>query len=182
MAIDLTKLFGSEDSDKKMRNTLLKALKENHIETFDYLKFRQAVLQLQQMDLDAATSFKSAFATASTMGLTKAKLKKTGDHYLNVLNKEKRIFAEALGNQITNKVEAKKIKATEYNSKISACESKILELQKEIEAYKTKMANIDTEIEKDQHRISETRDNFNQAFSNIFETIEEDMGLIDQYL
>ena len=133
MAIDLTKLFEpSELSDKKLRGTLLKALKENFLKDFDYLKFRQSVSQLKEMDLDEKTSFKSAFATASTMGLTKSKLNKTAQHYLNVLDKEKRSFAEALNNQVASKVDAKKIKTDEYQKAIKTAEEKIKQLQTEI--------------------------------------------------
>jgi len=183
MAIDLTKLFSADElSDKKLRGTLLKALKENFLKDFDYLKFRQSVHQLQAMDLDEKTSFKSAFATATTMGFTKAKLNKTAQHYLNVLDKEKRSFAEALNNQVASKVDAKKIKTTEYQKAVKTAEEKIKQLQNEIENDKTKITNIDQEIENDQLKINETRDKFLVSFDNIYESIRKDVGLIDEYL
>ncbi len=182
MTIHLGELFESESGDKKIRSALLKALKENHQEGFDYLKFKKALQQLKEMGLDEETAFKSAFATASTMGLTKSKLKKSSDHYLNVLKKEQRVFAEALGNQILTKIDAKKNKTESYQKEIEVCKNKIEELKRTIDLLEQKISQVDSEVEKDRDRIEKTKEDFNRSFSEIFESIEKDVSLINQHL
>ena len=67
MAIDLKKLFLGDEQDK-FSVALVKALKSSAQPGFDYLKFKQSVKTMADMNMDTETSFKSAFATASTHG------------------------------------------------------------------------------------------------------------------
>ena len=68
----LVEIFGSHgDIDSKSVDFLAKALDKNNIPGFDYLEFKQSLTALKKMGMDAETSIKSAYATASTVGLTK---------------------------------------------------------------------------------------------------------------
>ena len=108
MTINLKDLFGNaEGSNDKVLLKLLTAIKEGQQKDFDYLKFKQSYKSLCEMGMDESTASKSAFLTASTMGLTKDKLMLTVQHYKNILNREKEQFAVALKNQISNNIDAK---------------------------------------------------------------------------
>src|SRR5690242_18768533 len=72
-------------SDQRIMSALLKALEENNMDGFDFLEFKNSLKALSQMPLDEATKFRSAFATASTMGVTVAKLLDSVDYYKKVL-------------------------------------------------------------------------------------------------
>ena len=78
----LKEIFGSDlGLDSKSVDFLTKALAKNNLDGFDYLEFIQSLKALADLGMDEGTSIKSAFATASTVGLTKAKLVQTGKHY-----------------------------------------------------------------------------------------------------
>lgn len=183
MQIDLKKLFrkGEESSDKLFQ-TLLKAIANAHIKEFDYLKFRQSVQSMMAMDMDESTSIKSAFATASTMGLTKDKLLKTAYHYQTALNKEKEKFAVALKNRIAKDVDGRRLDAQKYAQEIESHKAKIEKLQKEIELYQGKVDSVEADVNKALSKIEATRDSFKGTFDGLYSQLEEDIENIETYL
>ena len=75
MQSKLKSIFGNHHGlDERSINVLTKALENANLPGFDYLEFKQSLAALTQMNMDEAMAIKSAFATASTMGLTKEKL------------------------------------------------------------------------------------------------------------
>jgi len=183
MTIDLTKLFASEeDIDPKSKQALIKAIKSNALKDFDYLKFKQSLKTLQEMGMDQETSIKSAFATASTMGLTKSKLLQTAKFYNTILNKEKSKFAEALQNQMDVKVSKKRENTAKLGDKIKEYELKIEKMQNEISLYKQKMENVDEEINAAKEKLEGTKNSFINAYNSVSSIIREDISLITDLL
>lgn len=184
MKIDLKKLFASrkEDADARMHATLIKAIKENARDDFDYLKFKQSVLTMKDMNMDEETSVKSAFATASVMGLTKEKLLKSAQRYKVVLDKEKEEFAKALKNQIAHNVDGKRVEAERLIKEIEHHKRKIEQLQKEIEAYQNKIDSVEDVVAEAKSKIEGTRDRFKSTYDDLYEQIEDDMITFDKYL
>ena len=75
MQKDLKSLFGATHGlDEKSLNFLVKALEKNNLPGFDYIEFKQSLGSLLSMDMLEETAFKSVFATATSVGLTKDKL------------------------------------------------------------------------------------------------------------
>ena len=85
---------------------------------FDYLKFKQSVEQLAGLKLDVPTSLKSAFVTASTMGVTKDSLLQSARHYLTILGDEKKQFDQALNNQVQQRIDSKKAELQQLQQQI----------------------------------------------------------------
>ena len=83
----------------KFSNILMTAMAKKNLEGFDYLEFKQSLQSLSNMQMDEATQYKSAFAMAKTMKVTKKKLLDAASYYLKVLENENRKFYEALKNQ-----------------------------------------------------------------------------------
>lgn len=183
MTIDLKKLFASDNEiDTATYNALLKAIKEKHQDGFDYLRFKQSVKSMQELDMDEDTSIKSAFVTASTMGLTKKKLLSSTKFYMNILNKERESFAEAMRNQLKSKVEAKKVEAEKLAAKIEDYKKKITKMQEEMELYQNKIDSVDGAMESARKKIEDTRDKFETTYHSIKEIIENDTSKIEGIL
>ena len=183
MTIDLKKLFSSDHSvDTATFNALLKAIKEKHQEGFDYLRFKQSVKSMQKLDMDEDTSIKSAFVTASTVGLTKAKLLSSTKFYMKILNKERESFADAMRNQLKSKVEAKRVEAEKLAVKIEDYKKKIQKMQDEMELYQSKIDSVDSEMEAARNKIEKTRDKFETTYNSIREIMENDITKIDSIL
>lgn len=95
--------------DQTILDTLFKSLSDNNLQGFDYFEYKQSLKTLRGM-LDEQTAFKSAFATAATMGITKEKLLETANFYVKVLEKEKEKFDEAARSQGGATIEQKRKK------------------------------------------------------------------------
>jgi chromosome segregation ATPase len=183
MKVDLSELFkGNEDSDKAIMRTLLRAIKEEHKNEFDYLSFKQSIKNLGSMDLDTVTKFKSAYATASTLGITKDKLIKSAKAYQYALENEQTSFANALKHQLEVKVHGKKDDAEKYKKKIAEYKEKIAKMEKDIKVFENEIDKVDEKMAEAKSKIDNTKNKFEKTFSSVYNTIKEDIGLIDQYL
>lgn len=183
MTIDLKKLFASDDNvDSATFNALLKAIKEKHQDGFDYLRFKQSLKSMSKLDMDEDTSVKSAFVTASTLGITKTKLLNSTKFYMTILQKERESFAEAMQNQLKSKVEAKKVEAEKLAVKIQDYKKKIKKMEEEMALYQNKIDSVDSEMESAREKIEQTRDKFEATYSSIVEIMEDDLNKIERIL
>ena len=169
MTIDLKTLFNLDPSlDDRMITEILKAFKDANTSNFDYIRFKQSVESLLKMNMDEATSIKSAYATVSTMGYTKEELVNSVQQYLNILKKERVEFITALKAKIEGNVEGPKSKIEELNARIHKNENKMEELKQENEILKGNINQIKAEIDTDQSRIDQTKERFLNVY-NVFE-------------
>ncbi len=183
MKIDLKELFQLDEKfDQKSVNALLSAIKNNHIDEFDYLKFKSSVLNLMEMDMDEETGIKSTFTTAQTLGLTKNELLKTVSHYKNIIKKEKESFARALNNKLEESIVAKKEEGVKLENKIAELENKIKEYKAAIEQGQTKLSKIDDEIARVKSKIAKTKTNFVTVITQIEDVIKEDERKIQELI
>ena len=183
MNIDLNELFNpNRDLDEKSTMALLRALVGSHNSGFDYLKFKQSVKSLGAMNMDEGTSYKSAFTTATTMGLTKKKLLASANRYLGVLQGESETFTDALRAQIDKNVNSRESMIAQLEERISENKAKISELEREIQLYQTKIDNVDTDIEAAQTKIDGTKEKFRNSYVTITDILKKDIELIDLYL
>lgn len=183
MTIHLKDLFEvSEQMNDKVLTKLLIAIKESQQKDFDYLKFKQSYKSLIDLGMDEATAAKSAFLTASTMGLTKDKLLQTVQYYKNVLHKEKEQFALALKNQVANNVDAKTIEIKRLHDKMEEHHRKILQMQKEQDVMTAQIKNLEEAAILSRQKIEETRDQFKATYDQLLTEIEVDGRLYDQIL
>jgi chromosome segregation ATPase len=183
MTKDNKAIFGSHHGlDDRSVDSLVKALERENLPGFDYLEFKQALYALQQLNMDEATAFRSAFATAATMGLTKEKLLKTADHYKNVLAKEKQSFDQAMQNQIVQRVDGKRKEVILLQKRIEEYQAKIQQLNTEIEKAERTIADADATIEAARASIEDVKEKFELTYFSITKQIDLDIEDIQQYL
>ena len=173
---DLKKLLDlPTDIDSKSTNLLLKAIKEHNREGFDYLEFLVSVDKLKAMDMDDLTAIKSAYATASTFGLSKDTLVSSGQYYISVLRKEYEAFKDALTRQIEKKIVAPKAKVQKMEKEYSEIDKKIEELIKRKERFKEEVDKIKSNLDKDQEDLTQREQKFNDTFNTIKDAIERNI-------
>ena len=183
MTINLKDLFAvTSEMNEKVLLKLLTAIKDGQQKDFDYLKFKQSYKSLCQMGMDESTAAKSAFLTASTMGLTKDKLLNTVQHYKNLLNKEKEQFAVALKNQIANNIDAKALEINRLQERTEENKRKIQQLMDEQIIIESEIAKLRESAELSKSKIEDTRDQFKNTFAILYAEIEEDGSLYDRIL
>jgi len=182
MQQDLKSLFQSYGLDEKSVDFLTKALERNNQPGFDYLEYKQSLTALSKMNMDEATAFKSAFATAATMGLTKDKLLTTADFYKGILNAEKQQFDKALQNQVQTNVHSKQEEAKKLKVQIEEHRAKIKELEAQIVKNQSIIDRTDEDIRTATEKIETTRGHFETTLKGILGDIDKDMNNINQYL
>ncbi|MEN9414098.1 MAG: hypothetical protein RLZ62_402 [Bacteroidota bacterium] len=168
--------------DNKFLEALATALEKSNQEGFDYLEFRQALKNLSGMNLDEQTAFRSAFGTASTMGITAARLLESAQYYLQVLSGEKKKFSEAHEQQRTRLIGNREAEAQSLDQMIQEKNEQIARLSREIEEHQAKKAEIAAEITESTLKIETTRANFEASFAAVTEQISSDAAKISQYL
>ena len=83
----------------KFLEVLFGALESSNQEGFDYLEFKDFLRSLANVPMEDSIRFKSAFATAQTMGATKDKILESARTYMDLLKKEEVKFQDALHGQ-----------------------------------------------------------------------------------
>lgn len=176
MNLNLKEIFDDKNQlDKKSLDFLLNAIEKNNQNGFDYLEFKQALIRLEHLDIDEGTAIKTAFATATTVGLTKDKLVDSADYYLTILKDEFKQFNTALEKQMESRVHSKEKQKTALESKKATLQKKINTLNAELKDLENKLNNIDTEADAARKKIEETSERFGQTLHAISKRIEADM-------
>ncbi|HMQ59176.1 MAG TPA: hypothetical protein PKE06_00835 [Flavilitoribacter sp.] len=183
MQSKLKSIFGNHHGlDERSINVLTKALENANLPGFDYLEFKQSLAALTQMNMDEAMAIKSAFATASTMGLTKEKLLQTADHYKKVLMAEKAEFSKALQENLRSKVEGKRLEVEKLKKQVEEFKAKIRELEEGITKKQAVIDTADEQIQADKERIEATGEAFEKTLQSLMNQIQMDIDHIQQNL
>ena len=183
MQNNLKPIFGGTHGlDPKSVDFLTKALAKSNLPGFDYLEFKLALTRLSEMNMEESTAFKSAFATAQTVGLTKSKLIDTANHYKKVLQKERDQFGQALENQIQKKVAGKQKEVEKLKAQIAKHQEKIQQLQSQVDQYQSTINGADQEISDAKSKIETTKDGFEHTHQSILNQIEKDIENFNKYL
>lgn len=184
MQKNLKNIFGSHHGlDEKSVDFLINALDKNNLPGFDYIEFKQSLSALHdQMDIEEATAYKSTFATASVLGLTKEKLLKTADHYRSILNAEKVQFDAALEKQVEQRVVSKQQEVAKLRKQIEEYKKAIADLEKKIASANDIISRADDEIAGTKDKIESTREAFERTLQSILNQIQLDMESINKHL
>lgn len=175
--------FGENHNlDEKSMESLVTALERENLPGFDYLEFKQALARLGSLGMEEAMVFKSAFATASTIGVTKEKLLKTASHYKNVLAKEKKSFDSAMNKQVKAKVDGKRKEVELLKKKLAQYEAKITELEQLKERATETIDTADATIENAQAGIDKVKTRFEATLKALINQIDKDIEDIGTYL
>ncbi len=176
-------MFGSHHGlDERSMESLLQALERENLPGFDYLEFKQALARLQEMDMEENVAFKSTFATASTMGLTKEKLVKTAKHYQQVLAKEKKNFDSALQKQRKDRIDGKLREVELLKKKVTEYKAKIGQLEAQIEKSEKTIAEADSKIQEASDNINAVQERFEKTLQALLNQIDKDIEDINTYL
>ena len=183
MQKNLKDLFGSDHGlDEKSVKFLTSALEKNNLPGFDYIEYKQSLVALAGMSMEEETAFKSAYATASTLGLTKEKLLKTAEHYKKVLMNEKVQFDAALQKQVNQRVNNKLEELNKLKKQIDDYKQKIAQLEKKIAQNQETIEKQDDVIQKAKEKIESTKDGFELTLQSLVNEIDKDINNINTYI
>lgn len=171
--------YATGGADERFVDVLMKALEKKNREGFDYLEFKQSLAALGKVGIEGDTAVKSAFATGTTMGLTKDKLTDSARFYQRVLQEEKSQFEASMDRHLAQRVEGKrketdglKKKIADWEQKIEQLHQRIAEAQKTIDSADAQVAAAKKKAEDNQNRFEATLAVINQAIQDDLDRIE----------
>lgn len=168
--------------DKRVFDKLMNVIQSNNVEGFDYLEFKNAIKALANLPLDESTMFKSAFATATTMGLTVDKLTQSIGYYKSLLNKELQTFDEQVRQQMDERVVAKEKEKIMLEKTVAEKQTQIQKLQQEIAQHQQQLSQIQNQATDMKAKIEETRNNFKATHEHLIGLFDTDLQKINTYL
>lgn len=168
--------------EDRIAESLFEALEKNNLEGFDYFEFKNSLKALSQMPLDEATRFRSAFATASTMGLTVDKLLQTADHYLKILGKEHVTFSDVVSQQKESNITGREQEIERLNKMVQDKSEQIKLLTEEIQKHQADVQKTREEITLAKTRIEQAEANFKSTYTAVVTQMTDDVTKIKQYL
>lgn len=161
---------------------LLGIINQNNQSGFDYIEFKNSLKALEKMGLDEKTMYRSAFATAQTIGASVPHLIESVDYYKKILNKENTEFSNALLQQNNSKIAEKEKEIQGYKEMIAEKENQLNLLSQEIERHKQLIHSLSGKIESDKQQINKTKIDFEVTFDFIMLQLEDDRKKIKLYL
>ena len=166
----------------KIMDKLLGVIADNNLEGFDYIEFKNAIKALDKLQMDEKTKFRSAFATAQTIGVTVSKILDSVAFYQKILAKENNEFAKVLNQQVASKVGNKQKEIEQYSKMIVEKKKQMKKLADDIEKHQKHIDLITSKIEKDTVSIEKTRSDFDTTYHKLTYQIKEDVKKIKEYL
>lgn len=183
MLNELKDIFGNgEGVDDKSMDFLIGALEKSNLKGFDYLEYKLSLGRLFKIGMDKEVAFKSAFATATTVGLSKEKLVSSAQHYKEVLAREKQQFDVALKNQMERRVKSKKTEVEKLKVQIQTWKDQISKLQNQIAASQATIDSADQHIQNEMSKIESTKVNYEKTLENILGKIDDDLSNIQELI
>jgi len=177
-----TTISSSGAVDNRILEKLLKVIEANNLEGFDYLEYKKSLKALEKMPMDEATKYRSAFATASTMGVTLSKLVESANHYLGILKSENSNFTTASKDEVKRRVSDKEGQVTQYENLIKEKSEKIKALTEEISKHQAQIEQLKADISKGKGKIDKTLVDFEQSYLYLKNQLETDVANMTKYL
>lgn len=166
----------------KFLEVLFAALESNNQEGFDYLEFKDFLRSLANVPMDDSTRFKSAFATAQTMGATKDRILATAKEYIRVLGSEEAKFQEALNGQRDKNLTSKHHEIKKLEQTIQEKTSQIEKLKAEMEEHRQHIGTLEKEINAASDKLGQTANDFEASYRALLSQIEADVKNIEAHL
>ena len=168
--------------DDKSLKVLFRAMEENDLDGFDYLEFKEFLRSLDKVQMDEATRFRSAFATAQTMGASVQVLKDSAKHYLAVLRSEEEKFQQAFKARRQQIVEKRQKAINDLEAMIRNKEKQIQTWTADIAKHKEQMSEMQSAIDSSRAKVETTKNNFLHTYNTLVKQIKEDVNKIETHL
>jgi len=166
----------------KFLEVLFDALQSNNQEGFDYLEFKDFLRSLANVPMDDSTRFKSAFATAQTMGATKEKILSSAQQYISILGKEEAKFQEALSGQKDRNLTGKQDEIKKLEKTIQQKEADIEKLKAAIEDHRKQITTLEHDINTASDKLAQTASDFGATYQALLSQIQDDVKNIKSHL
>jgi hypothetical protein len=168
--------------DDKFLSVLFEALESSNQEGFDYMEYKDFLRSLANVPMDDSTRYKSAYATAQTMGATKEKIISSAQHYLNILAKEQAKFQQALSGQKEKNLVSKQDEIKQLEQVIQTKTADIEKLKADLETHRKEIGSLEEEINSASEKLTQTANDFEATYQTLLGQIQLDINNIESHL
>jgi len=166
----------------KFLDVLFGALESSNQEGFDYLEFKDFLRSLANVPMDDSTRYKSAFATAQTMGATKERILTSARVYMELLAKEESKFQEALHGQRDKNLTSKHHEIKKLEQTIQDNQAEIEKLKADIENHRKHIGTLEQDINAASDKLTQTASDFAATYQALLGQIQADVKNIESHL
>ena len=166
----------------KFLDVLFQALESSNQDGFDYMEFKNFLKSLSNVQMDDHTRYKSAFATAQTMGATKDNILKSAKNYIDILSKEQTKFQEALQAKKDQNLTGKQQEIKQLESSIKTKTADIERMKSEIEASQKQIGSLEKDINSASEKLAQTANDFEASYQALLLQIQNDIQSIESHL
>jgi peptidoglycan hydrolase CwlO-like protein len=132
--------------------------------------------------MNEVTKYRSAFATASTIGVTLEDLLKSAAFYVAVLDAENEKTTVDFEKKITESVGKKEKEVTQLKNKIQEKKALIKKLTGEITQHENKISDFKYKIKDSKKELAESQNNFKVTFDYLKSQFTIDIARMKEYL
>jgi predicted RNase H-like nuclease (RuvC/YqgF family) len=168
--------------DHKIVEQLLQEVGEKNIEGFDYFEYKQSLKVLDKMPMNEATKYRSAFATASTMGVTLQTLLESAEFYLGILDQQDEHFRNEANAKKQKQVDKKESEASRLEKQIENYKDQIKRLKEKISKNQLRIEELEREVKIDKVKLEKDRNNFVASFNFLRSQFADDIAKMKKYL
>jgi hypothetical protein len=168
--------------NEEMANMLMSAIQEANLDGFDYIEFRDSVLNMAGTPMTEQQKYQAVFTTAKAMGLTIQTLTDAVDHYQAVIDSKKDSFLASVESQVAAEVTSREEKKLSKENLIQEAADKIKELNDFITASQQENVELANEINQHKLNIGNTTAAFEATYGMVSGKLAEDKNKIQTYL
>ena len=161
---------------------LLDAIDREDLAGFDYLEYKRALKAMDPLPMDEATKFRSAFATAATLGTSLDKLVASVEHYLTILDRERGDFETVVKRELDARVAGREAELEAVEREIATKTAEIERLRAEADALRAKTAGLRDAVEESRAKIATANTEFAAAHAYVRDLFARDADKMRQYL
>jgi septal ring factor EnvC (AmiA/AmiB activator) len=166
-------------TDPEVRDALLQSLQEKQLAGFDYLKY---VAALAKMAGTEESRFRNAFVVAEQLGVTKAQLIKTADHYKEVLARDLQDFNSSFAETQAKEVGAHEDRIKEIDTTITAINTQIQQLNAQVTQLQQEKGTLSGQVMENRTKLEVRKRSFEVTHAALLSEIDANSQKINQYI
>lgn len=153
--------------DEAILSKLKQTLQENNRPGFDFLEFQASLAALEKVVPDETTRYRSAFATAATMGVTVPVLMESAQAYRDLLKREQQEFEQELQARQKQDVGNKRTEIERIQKDVQTASETIQRLTREIADGQAKAQALQTQLDDATGKLSRARERFESTVQHL---------------
>jgi septal ring factor EnvC (AmiA/AmiB activator) len=165
-----------------MAQILEDAIVASNLPGFDYLEFRDALVNMKDLPLPEAQKFQAVFATAQSMKVDKGKLLEAIDHYLKVVEKSSADFKAYIDGVTEKEVTSKSGTVDRLDQEMQKNAAEIQRLTQVVQELKKQQDAVRMEVAQAELEISNKKAAFEATQAAVTQNLTSDRSKIETYL